>query len=135
MSPFPSVKHRPSPEENINVIYLMLFCGAKQRKKSPIMSTKCRCQKRRYRHRVKCHEYQKEMNSDYQETHIQNIYHGKKVKFSFSMESSQSKLASFFVSKENAINKSDPADSGVDSVITISHQLSADCNSSATESE
>ena len=34
------------------------------------------------RHRVKCDERHKEINSDYQETHTQNIHYSKKIKCS-----------------------------------------------------
>lgn len=53
------------------------------------------------------------MNSDYQETHTQNIHHGKKIKFSPLVESAQSKLGSFFTSTvSNTINNSEPEASG-----------------------
>ena len=77
------------------------------------MSTRSRGCKRRYRHRVKCDECHKEMNSDYQETHTQNIHHGKKIKFSPLVESAQCKLGSFFTSTvSNTISNSEPEASG-----------------------
>ena len=79
------------------------------------MSTKSRACKRRYRHRVKCDECQKEMNSDYQETHKQNVHNGKKIKFSPLVESLQSKLGSFFTSTGTTVNQSAPEASGINS--------------------
>ena len=80
------------------------------------MSTKSRASKRRYRHRVKCDECEKEMNSDYQETHTQNVHNGKKIKFSPLVESLQSKLGSFFMSTGTTVNQSAPEASGIKSV-------------------
>ena len=77
------------------------------------MSTRSPGCKRRYCHRVKYEECHKEMNSDYQETHTQNIHHGKKIKFCHLVESAQSKLGSFFTSAvSNTINNSEPEASG-----------------------
>ena len=63
--------------------------------------------KRQYRHRVRCEECNKEIDSDYKEVHSRLVHNGKKVKCHPVMESSnssQSKINTFFV-KSNMSTK------------------------------
>ena len=63
--------------------------------------------KRQYRHRVRCEECNKEIDSDYKEVHSRLVHNGKKVKCHPVMESSdssQSKISTFFV-KSNMTTK------------------------------
>ena len=65
--------------------------------------------KRQYRHRVRCEECNKEIDSDYKEVHSRLVHNGKKVKCHPVMESSdlsQSKISTFFV-KSNMTTKDD----------------------------
>ena len=65
--------------------------------------------KRLYRHRVRCEECNKEIDSDYKEVHSRLIHNGKKVKCHPVMESSdssQSKISAFFP-KSNMTTKDD----------------------------
>jgi hypothetical protein len=65
--------------------------------------------KRQYRHRVRCEECNKEIDSDYKEVHSRLVHNGKKVKCHPVMESSdssQSKINTFFV-KSNMTTKND----------------------------
>lgn len=65
--------------------------------------------KRRDRHRVRCEECNKEIDSDYKEVHSRLVHKGKKVKCHPVMESpdsSQSKISTFFV-KSNMTTKDD----------------------------
>ena len=65
--------------------------------------------KRLYRHRVRCEECNKEIDSDYKEMHSRLVHNGKKVKCHLVMESSdssQSKISAFFP-KSNMTTKDD----------------------------
>ena len=48
--------------------------------------------KRSYRHRIRCEKCQKDMNSDYKESHIKNKHNGQYVKFTIIQDQKQSRL-------------------------------------------
>ena len=54
----------------------------------------------RYRHRVKCEKCNKEMDSDYKQTHIVKMHEGEQVKFTIVLDSHQTQLSGFIVSNE-----------------------------------